>query len=104
MMSLAVMQRQRELGLLAAYGMSERQEKHMLWTEAMLITGLSSFTSVVVGGLVGAVVGANMVTPGSVPLVLLVWLVVASVIVGLISAITPAIVAVRSGARMLHSE
>lgn len=104
MMSLAVMQRQRELGLLAAYGMSERQEKHMLWTEAMLITGLSSFTSVVVGGLVGAVVGANMVTPGSVPLVLLVWLVVASVIVGLISAITPAIVAVRNGARMLHSE
>lgn len=104
MMGLAVMQRQRELALLSAYGMDEHQEKHMLWIEAMLITGLSSFTAVIVGGLVGAVVGANMVTPGSVPWLLLVWLIVASVIVGLISAITPAIVAVRNGTRLLKGE
>ena len=107
MMTLAVMQRKREIGLLAAAGMTGTQLKGALWAEAFVLSLMSGVYGVVVGCVMGVLVGSKlgMVMSVSPSIVLLeFWLVVATIVVGVVSAMPGGIVAVRGGAKMIRDE
>ena len=106
MIALAVMQRKRELGLLAAVGMSKGQMRVMIWLEA----GLSAFVAGVLGVSIGCVLGVvigtqlGMNTISSSTWLLEIWLVIATTIVGTLSAVFPGMIAIRAGAKMIRDE
>lgn len=107
MMTLAVMQRKREIGLLAAAGMTGTQLKGTLWAEAFVLSLMSGVYGVVVGCVMGVLVGSKlgMVMSVSPSIVFLeFWLVVATIVVGVVSAMPGGIVAVRGGAKMIRDE
>ena len=107
MMTLAVMQRKREIGLLAAAGMTGTQLKGSLWAEAFVLSLMSGVYGVVVGCVMGVLVGSKlgMVMSVSPSIVFLeFWLVVATIVVGVVSAMPGGIVAVRGGAKMIRDE
>lgn len=107
MMTLAVMQRKREIGLLAAAGMTGTQLKGSLWAEAFVLSFMSGVYGVVVGCVMGVLVGSKlgMVMSVSPSIVFLeFWLVVATIVVGVVSAMPGGIVAVRGGAKMIRDE
>lgn len=107
MMTLAVMQRKREIGLLAAAGMTGAQLKGALWAEAFVLSLVSGVYGVVVGCVMGVLVGSKlgMVMSVSPSIVFLeFWLVVATIVVGVVSAMPGGIVAVRGGAKMIRDE
>ena len=104
MMSLSIMQRKRELGLLSAYGMSARSIRRTLLVEAAMITGVAGLAAAVVGSVIGVIIGGAMIGGGAFPWLLVSWLVVASIIVGILAAMVPGMVAVRSSASELRDE
>jgi putative ABC transport system permease protein len=104
MMALTIMQRKRELGLLSAYGYADSMLKRSLWIEGMLITGVSGLYATIIGSVIGVIIGQSMMAAGSIPIMLLSWLVIASIIMGLMSSIIPGAVAVRHGATELRDE
>ncbi len=106
MMTLAVMQRKRELGLLSAAGMSSKQLKGSLWTEAGILSLVSGVHGVVVGSVLGILVGSKMgmTTIDPTTWVLESWLVIATVLVGVASAMPGGMVAVRAGAKTIRDE
>lgn len=108
MMTLAVMQRRREMGLLAAAGMSSGQLKGSLWAEAFILSLASGVYGVVIGCVVGSLVGYKLLgTTMSLPpstLFLEFWLVVATIVVGVVSAMPGGVVAARGGAKMIRDE
>ena len=108
MMTLAVMQRRREMGLLAAAGMSSGQLKGSLWAEAFTLSLVSGVYGVVVGCVVGSLVGCKLLgsamTLSPSTLFLEFWLVIATVVVGVVSAMPGGVVAARGGAKMISDE
>ena len=97
-MALSIMERKREIGLLRAVGMTQRQVRRMVRWEALLIAGFGAIIGVVVGiGLGIAVVQA--IGPGitlAIPVGNLVIYVVAAGIGGVVASILPG----RRGASM----
>jgi ABC-type antimicrobial peptide transport system permease subunit len=104
MMTLSIMQRKRELGLLSAYGMSGMQLKRSLWMEAVMITGFAGLSSTIAGSVVGVIVGMSTIGGGGFPLLLISWLVVASIVIGWVSAFIPGIIVLRDGAHGIRDE
>jgi putative ABC transport system permease protein len=104
MLALSILQRKRELGLLSAYGMSDSQLRLSLMIEASMMTGVSGLLATVVGTVVGIVIGVTVISMGSFPWTMIIWLVCASVIIGAVSAIVPGAVAVSGGAHELRDE
>lgn len=106
MIALAVMQRKRELGLLAAVGMSKGQMRGMIWLEAGLTAFVAGVLGVSVGCVIGVVIGAQlgMSVISSSTWILEGWLVIATIIVGVFSAVFPGMIAISSGAKTIRDE
>jgi putative ABC transport system permease protein len=95
-LSLSIIERRRELGLLRVVGMTDRRVQRMIRLESVLISGLGTVTGLVLGafvgwGLIGAInrmtdadVGTSL-SPGTLALVL-----VAGVLLGLLASLIPA--------------
>ena len=95
-LSLSILERRRELGLLRVVGMTDRRVQRMMRLESVLIAGLGTVTGLVLGafvgwGLIGAIsrnteAGVSTSLPfGQLGLVL-----VAGVVLGLIASLIPA--------------
>jgi putative ABC transport system permease protein len=97
-MALSIMERKREIGLLRAVGMTQRQVRRMIRWEALLIAGFGAIIGVVVGiGLGIAVVDAiGQGITLTIPTANLVMYVVAAGIGGVVASILPG----RRGAAM----
>lgn len=94
-LSLSVLERTRENSLLRALGLTRRQLKSMLATEAVLIGGVAALIGVVLGsvyGLLGAqsVMGAFGAMSISIPWLQLVAVIAVSVVAALAASIVPA--------------
>ena len=96
------------MGLLAAAGMSSGQLKGSLWAEAFILSLASGVYGVVIGCVVGSLVGYKLLgttmslSPST--LFLEFWLVVATIVVGVVSAMPGGVVAARGGAKMIRDE
>jgi putative ABC transport system permease protein len=94
-LSLSVLERTRENSLLRALGLTRRQLKAMLATEAVLIGGVAALLGVLLGsayGLLGAqsVMGAFGAMSVSIPWFQLVAVIAVSVVAALAASIVPA--------------
>ena len=90
---LATFERRRELGMLAAVGMTRRQVRRMIRHESIVTALLGASTGVVAGLLLGALVTGLLADEGltfAVPAGQLVVLAVVAVIAGVLAAIVPA--------------
>ncbi len=94
-LALSIMERTRELGLLRAVGMTKRQLRTTVRTEALLI----ALTGTIIGMVLGTAIGASLMksfgpsqalTGFAIPTTRLIVVLVAGVIVGLFAAIFPA--------------
>ena len=95
-MSLSILERRRELGLLRIVGMVDKRVQRMVRIESVLISSLGTFTGVAVGGFTGwALVHAiDRLTDASigfsVPYVMLLVVLVLGVGLGFLAALLPA--------------
>ena len=95
-LSLSIIERRRELGLLRVVGMTDKRVQRMIRLESVLIAGLGTVTGLVLGafvgwGLIGAInriSGANVGT--SLSLGTLALVLVAGVLLGLLASLIPA--------------
>ncbi|MBA2350000.1 MAG: ABC transporter permease, partial [Solirubrobacterales bacterium] len=90
---LATFERRRELGMLAAIGMTRRQIRRMVRHESIVTALLGAATGVTVGLGLGALVTQLLADEGltfAVPTVTLVVLAVVAVIAGVLAAVVPA--------------
>lgn len=104
LLTLGVVQRQRELGLLRALGVSNGQVRGMVLREAAHVTIAAVATGVVLGtvygwagaqSLLGSVTGTATVVAPAIPLVPVVVIVVATAALTLIAAVVPTRLATR---------
>jgi putative ABC transport system permease protein len=109
LLTIGVVQRRRELGLLRAIGLSNRQVRRMILLEAAHITITATITGLVLGVLYGWIAAqsllasvrmppdfgtAGLVAP-AVPWIPLVVIVVATAVLSLVAAATPTRLATR---------
>jgi putative ABC transport system permease protein len=95
-MSLSILERRRELGLLRIIGMTDRRVQRMVRLESVLIAMLGTVSGVVAGLAVSLalVLSINRLTPATVdpsfPVLELVGVLVAGVVLGVLAALIPA--------------
>jgi putative ABC transport system permease protein len=95
-LSLSILERRRELGLLRVVGMTDRKVQRMIRLESVLIAGLGTVTGIVLGAFVGwGLIGAiNRTTDASVgtslPFGMLGIVLVAGIGLGLLASLIPA--------------
>lgn len=95
-LSLSILERRRELGLLRVVGMTDRKVQRMIRLESVLIAGLGTVTGIVLGAFVGwGLIGAiNRTTDASVgtslPFGMLGLVLVAGIGLGLLASLIPA--------------
>lgn len=98
-LSLSVLQRTRELGLLRALGFTARQVRSMIVTESAQLTVAAVLVGIVLGigygwagaqSLLGSINGSPGLIPPAVPLPLLAVLLVASLLLTVAAAVAPA--------------
>lgn len=98
-LALSVFERTRELGLLRAVGMTNRQVRRMIRLEAVIVAVFGALLGVVVGLLFGLAVTSalpdDFVSTVDVPVGSLVTLVVVAALLGVLAAIWPAVRASR---------
>lgn len=95
-LSLSILERRRELGLLRVVGMTDKRVRRMIRMESILIAGLGTVTGLILGGFVGwGLVGAinrasdaNVAT--SFPTTQLLIILVAGVVLGFLASLIPA--------------
>jgi putative ABC transport system permease protein len=94
-LALSIMERTRELGLLRAVGMTKRQLRTTVRTEALLI----ALTGTIIGMVLGTAIGTSLMksfgpsqalTGFAIPTTRLIVVLFAGVVVGLFAAIFPA--------------
>lgn len=94
-LALSIMERTRELGLLRAVGMTRRQLRTTVRTEALLIALTGTIIGLVLGTAIGAALiksfgPAQALTGFAIPWTRLAVVLVAGVLVGLVAAVIPA--------------
>ncbi len=95
-LSLSILERRRELGLLRVVGMTDRRVQRMIRLESVLIAGLGTVTGLVLGAFVGwALIGAisrntDAGVSTSLPFLQLGLVLVAGVVLGLLASLIPA--------------
>jgi putative ABC transport system permease protein len=95
-MSLSILERRRELGLLRIIGMTDRRVQRMVRLESVLIAMLGTVSGIVAGLAVSLalVLSVNRLTPATVdpsfPVLELVGVLVAGVVLGVLAALVPA--------------
>ena len=94
-LSLSVLQRRRELGMLRATGMTRRQTRRMLLTEALLTTGTGTVAGLVLGiayGFAGytSTLGSVRLLPPEMPPAFIPLVVLVALAFGAVAALVPA--------------
>ena len=93
-LSLSVIERTREIGLLRAVGTSRAQIRRMMMLESLLVTVMGSLLGVLLGLVFGVVLQRAAVNDGitrlDVPWIQLLLFVVVAAVFGLLAAIVPA--------------
>ena len=90
---LTVFERTREIGMLRAVGMTQRQTRSMIRHESIVTSLIGAALGMVVGVFLAALVTHALSSEGivfAVPWIYLLWFVVAAIAVGIIAAILPA--------------
>jgi putative ABC transport system permease protein len=90
---LTVFERTREIGMLRAVGMTQRQTRSMIRHESVVTSLIGAALGMIVGLFLAALVTHALSSEGivfAVPWLSLVWFVIAAVVVGLLAAILPA--------------
>lgn len=88
---LTVFERTRELGMLRAVGMTRRQLRAMIRHESVITALIGAALGIPVGIVLALMVGQAIEYPAfTVPVVTLVWFVVAAIAAGLLAAVLPA--------------
>jgi putative ABC transport system permease protein len=90
---LTVFERTREIGMLRAVGMTQRQTRSMIRHESIVTSLIGAALGMVVGVFLAALVTHALSSEGivfAVPWIYLVWFVIAAIVVGVIAAILPA--------------
>jgi putative ABC transport system permease protein len=90
---LTVFERTREIGMLRAVGMTQRQTRSMIRHESIVTSLIGAALGMVVGVFLAALVTHALSSEGivfAVPWIYLVWFVIAAIVVGIIAAILPA--------------
>jgi len=91
---IGVLERQREIGLLRAVGMSRRQVRTMIQAEGAILAALGALAGVGLGLILGVVFGRTWRSRGfetfAVPVPLLVGVILAAVLTGVVAATVPA--------------
>lgn len=100
-LSLAVLSRTREIGLLRAVGMSSRSSRRLITNEALLISAYGALMGTVVGIVMAAIVRFYLRDLGlmsfSIPWLLLLVIFAAALLAGLLASLVPAARAARLG-------
>lgn len=95
-LSLSILERRRELGLLRVVGMTDRRVQRMVRLEAVLISALGTITGLVLGGFIGLGIIASIdrltdaAIAFSIPWVLLFVVLVLGVLLGVLASLIPA--------------
>jgi putative ABC transport system permease protein len=90
---LTVFERTREIGMLRAVGMTQRQTRSMIRHESIVTSLIGAALGMVVGVFLAALVTHALSSEGivfAVPWIYLVWFVLAAILVGIVAAILPA--------------
>jgi putative ABC transport system permease protein len=90
---LTVFERTREIGMLRAVGMTQRQTRSMIRHESIVTSLIGGALGMVVGVFLAALVTHALSSEGivfAVPWIYLVWFVLAAILVGVVAAILPA--------------
>jgi putative ABC transport system permease protein len=95
-MSLSIIERRRELGLLRVIGMLDRRVRRMVRIESILISTLGTVTGIVMGVFTGAalVLAINRLSDAAIDLNFALWqillVLVAGIVLGYLAALIPA--------------
>ena len=94
-LSLSVLQRRRELGMLRATGLTRRQTRRMLLTEALLTTGTGTVAGLVLGTVYGfsgytATLGSVQPLPPQLPVLFVPLALLVALLFGAAAALAPA--------------
>lgn len=95
-LSLSILERRRELGLLRVVGMTDRRVQRMIRLESLLIAALGTVTGMILGAVVGwgLIAAINRTTDAGVgtsfPLRMLALVLVAGILLGLLASLIPA--------------
>jgi putative ABC transport system permease protein len=94
-MSLSILERRRELGLLRVVGMIDRRVRRMVRIESIIIAALGTVAGMALGVLIGwamvrAIASADVAVQFSMPWLLLGAVLVLGVVLGFLAALLPA--------------